>query len=347
MQGADCRARRPGPRRARRHPRPPIAAMHGSRGGAWCGVPAYTFCADSEAVLASGCSPWFADIDQQTYCMNDWGAKNKIVIPVHTLGNMVDAESMKFWHNECGVSMIEDCAQNIGGRWKNKKAGTFGDISMFSGQGTKNLGAGEFGWCCTDEEELAERMRAIRNHSDYYSFTNKRKFDLSMVLGYNLRPSEFSAAIARCQLTKLPKFLDNFERNARLIFDLLPNGIEKPYYPKEVKPAWFILGCMYKGKHRNKFLEKLWEERRKARMLFSDKTPDIPGSNQPPSYSIGSGYKHLLHELPLYQKYKRKTPNADYVRNNIVWFDIHRWSDEERIKKNMEIVNRVYKEIEG
>ena len=88
-------------------------------------------------------------------------------------------------------------------------------------------------------------------------------------------------------------------------------------------------------------------KRKKAGLLWSEKLPDIPGSNEPPGRAISSGYKKLLYEYPIYRNYARKTPNADFVRNNAVWFDLHRWSEEEWIKKNLSIVNQVYNDLEN
>ena len=314
-------------------------------------LPAYTFVADAEAVIASGNRPFFQDIDEKDYCV-ELDAQLPLNIIVHTLGNVCPPERFeRKIPYDLEYKVIEDCAQCVGGAWKGKKAGTFGDISIFSGQGTKNLSCGEGGWLCMDDEELMERCRAVANHGDYYKFKfpNKKYPYLQNILGHNLRMTEMQAAIARCQLKKLPMFLKQFKKNAELIFDLLPAGIEPPYIPKEVTHAYFILGCKYKGDVRNKqrFLQKLLSARRNAGLLWSKKTPDIPGSNNPPGYTIGGGYSQPLYELPLYRRYKRSCPNTERVIEEALWFDIHRWSSEEYIKKNMEIVNKVYRETEG
>ena len=98
---------------------------------------------------------------------------------------------------------------------------------------------------------------------------------------------------------------------------------------------------------KQKFLESLWNRRKREKMLFSDKLPDIPGSNQPPGYTIGGGYSQPLYDIPLYQKYKRVCPNTEQYIKQALWIDIHRFTTDERIKKEMEIFNKVYKEIES
>ena len=59
-------------------------------------VPAYTFVADAEATIASGLEPFFCDIDRNTWCMNEWDVRSRIHIPVHTLGNAVDCDEIKW-----------------------------------------------------------------------------------------------------------------------------------------------------------------------------------------------------------------------------------------------------------
>lgn len=320
-------------------------------------IPAYTFVADAEAVLANQLEPLFLDINLDTYCMDITLNKIEslfeeemptITIPVHTLGNMVNPRLMREFKEEEGRFVIEDCAQCVGGKWKGKKAGTFGDISIFSGQGTKNLGCGEGGWICTDSEELMERCRAVSNHGDYYKykFPNKKYPYLQNILGLNLRMTEMQAAIARCQLKKLPTYLKMFKRNAEIIFDLLPDGIDPPYIPKEVEHAYFILGCKWKGDivKKNLFLDKLYKVHKKSGLLFSKQAPDIPGSNQPPGYSIGGGYSQPLYDLPLYRRYKRVCYNTEEVISRALWIDIHRFTSEEKVKTEMELFQKVYRQ---
>ena len=157
--------------------------------------------------------------------------------------------------------------------------------------------------------------------------------------------SELPAAIGRCQLRKVETFLESFRKNAKMIFDLLPKSILPPYYPSNVEPAYFILGCTWLGlpKLKFEFLDKLRKARAKAGMLWSKNAPDIPGNNQPPGYTIGGGYTKPLYDIPLYHKYRRSCPNTEFTIKNALWIDCHRWTTEETIHKNMDIFNSVYK----
>jgi len=166
-------------------------------------------------------------------------------------------------------------------------------------------------------------------------------------VGYNFRMSELPAAIGRCQLAKVEKFLTSFKKNAELIFDLLPDGIEPPVYVKGDTPAYFILGCTWEGKPATKFkfLEKLHKRRGKVGLLWNKKTSDIPGANNPPGYIIGAGYNKPLYDIPLYQKYKRACPTTEDVISRALWIDIHRWTTTESIQTEMDLFRKVFSEF--
>lgn len=301
-------------------------------------IPAYTFVADAEGVIQAGLNPSFADIDRNTWCMNEFNPNNSMFIPVHTLGNAVDCDVIKFWKNEVGANIIEDCAQAVGTKWKNKRVGNFGDIAIYSFQGTKTITTGEGGMLIMDSKDLYDKCCAIRNHGDYYRDTP--------YVGYNFRMSELPAAIGRCQLRKVEAFLESFKHNAKIIIDLLPNGIEPPFIMKEVTHGYFIIGCTWTlGKKRAVFLDSLQKARSDAGMLYSKNTPDIPGNNQPPGYSIGAGYRKPLYNIPIYETFKRACQRAEKVIDSAIWIDIHRWTEEDKIHKEMDIFNSVYRTV--
>ena len=93
-------------------------------------IPAYTFVADAEAVVACGNLPRFEDIDPQTYCVDSPQQECDLVIPVHTLGNVCDPWWMKDYQRR-EIPIIEDCAQAIGTKWGGERVGNFGDVACF------------------------------------------------------------------------------------------------------------------------------------------------------------------------------------------------------------------------
>ena len=132
-------------------------------------VPSITFTATTSQVIAAGGIPNFVDIDPKTYCMNfDFKNKIKYAIPVHLLGYPCDYEMIKKM-KECGMFVIEDCAQAMGAKFKNKSVGSMGDCGIFSFQETKHITTlGEGGIIVTNNEEFAKKCQNIRNHGEYY-----------------------------------------------------------------------------------------------------------------------------------------------------------------------------------
>jgi perosamine synthetase len=182
-------------------------------------VPALTFTATISQIVACGGNPIFSDIDSHSYCMN-YDFSNKSVhysIPVHLLGHPCDFEMIKKM-KESGMFVIEDCAQAMGAKYKGKSVGSIGDCAIFSFQETKHITTlGEGGMIITNNEEIAEKCRRLRNHGEYY------KDDKTP--GYNFRMTEAQAAFGRAQLKKLPSILRTFRENACYILKNLPEVI--------------------------------------------------------------------------------------------------------------------------
>ena len=178
-------------------------------------VPSITFTATTSQVIAAGGIPNFVDIDPKTYCMNfDFKNKIKYAIPVHLLGYPCDYEMIKKM-KECKMFVIEDCAQAMGAKFKNKSVGSMGDCGIFSFQETKHITTlGEGGMIITNNEEFAEKCRCIRNHGEYYKDNN--------FAGFNFRLTDAQAAFGLAQLKRLPNILKTFRKNAKYIMKNLP-----------------------------------------------------------------------------------------------------------------------------
>jgi perosamine synthetase len=305
-------------------------------------VPSITFTSTTSQVIASGGLPVFTDIDSQSYCM-DYNFKNKTkyAIPVHLLGHPCNYNMIKQM-KENEMFVIEDCAQAMGAKHKNKIVGSMGDCGIFSFQETKHITTlGEGGIIITNNEEFAEKCRKIRNHGEYYK-------DDSMV-GFNLRLTDAQAAFGLVQLKRLPSILKSFRRNAKYIIKNLPEIILPPIIPKNVDHSFLILGCKYDEKKagisREKFLEKLTKNRRK--FLKNEQTSDIKGLNFRPGKIISSGYKTTQYNVPLYRKYrpKKNFNNAeDFIRNSF-FLDIHRWRTQTEIDEELRILHKTSQQI--
>ena len=305
-------------------------------------VPSITFTATTSQVIAAGGIPSFVDIDPKTYCM-DFDFKNKIkyAIPVHLLGHPCDYEMIKKM-KECGMFVIEDCAQAMGAKQKNKIVGSMGDCGIFSFQETKHITTlGEGGIIVTNNEEFAKKCQNIRNHGEYY------KDDKTV--GFNFRLTDAQAAFGLAQLKRLPNILKTFRKNAKYIMKNLPEIISPPIIPKEIEHSFLILGCKYDVKKagitKDKFLEKLTKNRKK--FLVNEEISDIKGLNFKPGKIISSGYKTTQYDIPLYRKFrpKKKLINAENFLKTSFFLDIHRWRTQTEIDEELRILDKTSQQI--
>ena len=154
------------------------------------------------AIVTTGATPVFVDIDPRTYLMdvNQVEAaitpKTKVILPVHLFGQCVDMDPILDIARRHGLYVLEDCAQAQGAEYRGRKAGSMGDISTTSFYPTKILGAyGDGGMVNTNSEELERKLRRLR-------FYGAEKTYYAIEHGYNSRLDEVQASIL---LTKLPK----------------------------------------------------------------------------------------------------------------------------------------------
>jgi perosamine synthetase len=300
-------------------------------------VPSITFTATTSQVVACSGMPVFTDIDPESYCM-DFDFKNKVkyAIPVHLLGYPCKFEMIKKM-KEDGIFVIEDCAQAMGAKYKNKMVGSMGDCGIFSFQETKHITTlGEGGMIITNNEEFAEKCRKIRNHGEYYKDDD--------AVGFNFRMTDAQAAFGLVQLKRLPKILNDFRKNARYIMKSLPEIISPPTVPKNIEHSFLILGCKFNknkaGISREKFLDKLTKNRKK--FLINEQKSDIKGLNFKPGKIISSGYRTTQYNIPLYRKYrpKNKALNAENFVKNSFFLDIHRWRTKSEIDEELGILQK-------
>ena len=127
-------------------------------------VPGLTWMATAMAVRYTGATPVFADIEEDTWCLDPESvkkaitAKTKAIMPVHLYGSMADLEALLDIANKHELYVIEDCAHAHGGMWDGRGVGSIGMVGSFSFQESKTLPSGEGGMCITNDTELASKM---------------------------------------------------------------------------------------------------------------------------------------------------------------------------------------------
>jgi dTDP-4-amino-4,6-dideoxygalactose transaminase len=180
-------------------------------------VPSLTFFASATAVLHAGAKPVFADIDDD-YCLDpdstgrQLTTRTKAIIPVHYLGQAAKMDMLCDIAEKHGLSIVEDCAQSIGTRFRGRVTGSIGRAGAFSFFATKNMTTGEGGMITTDDDQVAEKARLMRSHG----MTGR---DDHVILGYNYRMTEMEAAIGAIQLRKLPELNRIRRENSRYLLE--------------------------------------------------------------------------------------------------------------------------------
>ena len=167
----------------------------------------HTFFATVEAIVYANARPILVDVDERSMLMDIASVASRItprtkaIIPVHLYGRTVDLKPLRQLTQDRGITIIEDAAQAHGALLDDgKKAGTGGRVNCFSFYCSKNLGAyGEAGSITTNDERLADDLRALREHGQSTRYYHP-------IVGYNARLDEIQAAILRIKLRRLDEW---------------------------------------------------------------------------------------------------------------------------------------------
>lgn len=171
-------------------------------------LPAFTIISCILQIVRSGATPVLVDSDPLTWNMDVTQIENKItkrtkaIMVVHVYGLPVDMDPVVKICNKYNLNLIEDAAEVIGQTYKGKPCGSFGDISTVSFYPNKHITTGEGGMILTDNKNLAETCRSLRN----LCFQENKRF-VHERLGWNLRMTNIQAALGLAQLEKLEQFI--------------------------------------------------------------------------------------------------------------------------------------------
>jgi dTDP-4-amino-4,6-dideoxygalactose transaminase len=219
-----------------------------------------TFIATAEAISFTGATPIFVDIDERTYTIdpekleNAITSKTKAIIPVHLYGQMADMDRIIQIAQTYDLFVIEDACQAHGAEYKGYPAGSMGNAGCFSFYPGKNLGAyGEAGAIVTNDTELAEKMRMLRDHGQ------AKKYHHSMI-GWNARMDGFQGAVLRVKLKYLSAWNEARRRNAQFYDELLSN-VSKVIIPVEADYAKHVYHIYaIRTQNRDAFINTLAEK---------------------------------------------------------------------------------------
>ena len=176
----------------------------------------FTFFATAGSIVRVGAKPVFVDVDPDSYNIDPAGIEQRItertraIIPVHLFGQLAQMRPIMEIARRHNLAIIEDAAQAIGASQDGVKAGNFGDCGCFSFYPTKNLGAfGDGGLVTTNSDDLAERIRALRDHGQKPRYFYR-------VIGGNFRLDGIQGAVLNVKLKSLDRWNEKRRHHATL-----------------------------------------------------------------------------------------------------------------------------------
>ncbi|MHA2292527.1 MAG: GNAT family N-acetyltransferase [Candidatus Hodarchaeales archaeon] len=177
-------------------------------------IPDISWVASAAPVHYVGGTPVFADVDPQTWCLTAESLeerisdKTKAVVVVDLLGGMpADMDKIQKVARSYDITVIEDVAEGIGAEFRGKKAGSFGDISVYSFNATKLVIGGQGGVVATDNEEWFQKCKLLQHHG--IDRTREGKYYWSYEIGYNYQWTNIQSALTLAQMRRIDELVEN------------------------------------------------------------------------------------------------------------------------------------------
>lgn len=251
-----------------------IAAALGIGPGDEVLVPSFTFAASVNVILYVGAVPVFVDIEPDTYNLDPEDLKRKVtpntkaIMVVDVFGHPAEWDEILKVAEKYGLKVIDDSCEALGAEYKGKKLGQFGNAAAFAFYPNKQITTGEGGIIVTNDSEIADLCRSLRNQG-------RGKMGAWLEherLGYNYRMTEMSAALGVSQMRRVKSLLAKRERVAAMYtgrlsgLDWLRTPVMKPY----VRMSWFVyVVTLAEGLDRDRVISALAQEGIPARGYFS------------------------------------------------------------------------------
>lgn len=258
---------------------------------------ANTFFATVAAITYVGAKPILVDVDPLTYNMDVSRLEEvlsdgtKAIIPVHLCGQPADMDPIMELAERKGLWVIEDACQAHGARYKGRKVGSIGHVACFSFYPSKNLGGcGDGGMVVTNDEEIAERIRMLRDYGQQKKYHH-------VIVGYNRRLDTLQAAVLRVKLRHLDEWNEARRRHAHLYDQLLEDtSVTLPFNAEYSEHVYYLY--VVQSEHRDELQEWL-----RAKCIASGIHFPVPIHLQP-------AYNHLGYsegDFPVAEAYARRT----------------------------------------
>jgi len=242
----------------------------------------FSFIASSNAILYTGATPVFVDVEPKSLNMDPLlleraiTPKTKAILAVETFGNPTHMDRYAAIAARHEIPLIEDCCEALGAKLSGRPAGSFGRAGVFAFYPNKQITTGEGGMVVTDDDHLAELCRSMRNHGrpvgppaiQMHEHEGAAPSNIGMTLwheriGYNYRMSEVQAALGVAQMRRLDDLLERRAMVAeRYISRLMGNPhLVLPTISPESEMSWFVfvvrLATGYTAEERDRVIRGL------------------------------------------------------------------------------------------
>jgi UDP-2-acetamido-2-deoxy-ribo-hexuluronate aminotransferase len=283
-------------------------------------TPSFTYIATTEVIALLGLTPVFVEVDPQTFCIDPAAIeaaitpKTKAIVPVHLYGQAANMNAVMDIAQKHNLFVIEDNAQAIGSDYhltngKKVKTGTIGDIGCTSFFPSKNLGCyGDGGALCTNNDELAKKIKMIANHGQQQKYVHE-------VIGCNSRLDTIQAAILEVKLRQLDNYIDARREVAERYdeaFASIP-GVRIPFRADDSKHVFHQYTLILENASRAVLQEALTANDIPSMIYYP-----IPAHKQQMFAAFGSSNTEL--------------PTTDWLTDRVISLPIHTEMDEEQVE---------------
>lgn len=281
----------------------------------------FTFIASANSILYTGARPVFVDIDERDFTIDPARVeaaiteRTKAIMPVSLYGQPADMEAIADIAERHGLAVVEDACQAHGAAIGDRHSGTWG-AGTFSFYPTKNMTTGEGGMLTTDDGDLAERVRLLREHGMKVRYHHD-------IVGYNFRMTDIAAAIGLAQLPKLAGYNER-RRAIAARYDAELRGVITPY----VRPGVTHVYHQYtiRVNDRDAFAERL-----KERGVGSAIYYPIPVHRQKPFVALGYESSDV--------------PVSDRLTEQVLSIPVHPALGDDEVDAVIAAVNRTAEEL--
>lgn len=238
-------------------------------------VPDITWIASAAPISYVGAKPVFTDIDMDSWCISSNAfeksitPRTKAVIPVNLYGNIPEMDDIREIASKHGIFILEDAAESIGSEYKGRKAGSLGDVGVFSFHGSKTMTTGEGGMLVTNNADIYEKCLALRDHGR----SNCGKMFWNDMVAFKYKMSSMQAALGLAQLERIDELVSKKRQVFKWYRQALSgiNGVKLNYQADHIKNTYWMVSVILDsslGLNKEQIIDLMAEEKISTRPFF-------------------------------------------------------------------------------